>query len=125
VVHGVKPERWVRQTSFDNDEAVGYLADRLARLGVEKALANLGAEPGAAVTIGEVTFDFEPAAGLEDEEEFTATRRGRDDRLNTETRPRAEDRLIAKKQRRGDGGEPFEDWDSIQTSEVSAPRGEK
>src|SRR5699024_7913761 len=31
-VRGVKPERWVRQTDFTNDEAVGYLADRLARL---------------------------------------------------------------------------------------------
>jgi Obg family GTPase CgtA-like protein len=29
-VRGEKPERWVRQTDFDNDEAVGYLADRLA-----------------------------------------------------------------------------------------------
>ena len=53
VVRGEKPERWVRQTDFDNDEAVGYLADRLARLGVEDELAELGAEPGAAVTIGE------------------------------------------------------------------------
>ena len=41
-----RPERWVRQTNFDNDEAVGYLADRLARLGVEDALAKAGAEPG-------------------------------------------------------------------------------
>ena len=40
VVHGAKPERWVQQTNFDNDEAVGYLADRLARLGVET-----GAQP--------------------------------------------------------------------------------
>ncbi|HET6876821.1 MAG TPA: GTPase ObgE, partial [Jatrophihabitans sp.] len=39
IVRGTKPERWVRQTAFDNDEAVGYLADRLARLGVEKELA--------------------------------------------------------------------------------------
>ncbi len=60
-VRGRKPERWVRQTDFANDEAVGYLADRLARLGVEAALAGRGAEPGAAVTIGEVTFDWEPA----------------------------------------------------------------
>ena len=30
---GRKPTRWVRQTDFANDEAVGYLADRLARLG--------------------------------------------------------------------------------------------
>ena len=29
----------MRQTDFTNDEAVGYLADRLARLGVEEALA--------------------------------------------------------------------------------------
>lgn len=28
-VRGEKPERWVRQTDFSNDEAVGYLADRL------------------------------------------------------------------------------------------------
>jgi GTPase len=35
VVRGAKPERWVRQTDFGNDEAVGFLADRLARLGVE------------------------------------------------------------------------------------------
>src|SRR6185437_2737244 len=35
VVRGEKPERWVQQTDFSNDEAVGYLADRLARLGVE------------------------------------------------------------------------------------------
>ena len=35
LVPGAKPRRWVRQTDFDNDEAVGYLADRLARLGVE------------------------------------------------------------------------------------------
>ena len=33
IVRGTRPERWVRQTPFDNDEAVGYLADRLARLG--------------------------------------------------------------------------------------------
>ena len=41
---GEKPERWVRQTDFTNDEAVGYLADRLARLGVEEALAKAGAQ---------------------------------------------------------------------------------
>ena len=36
-VLGTKPERWVMQTNFDNDEAVGYLADRLAKLGVEES----------------------------------------------------------------------------------------
>ena len=38
----IKPERWVRQTDFTNDEAVGFLADRLARLGVEDALVERG-----------------------------------------------------------------------------------
>ncbi|MBL7497198.1 GTPase ObgE [Frankia nepalensis] len=60
VVTGAKPLRWIRQTDFTNDEAIGYLADRLARLGVEEQLARLGAEPGAEVTIGDVTFDWEP-----------------------------------------------------------------
>jgi GTP-binding protein len=48
VVRGAKPERWILQTDFSNEEAVGYLADRLARLGVEKKLAELGATPGVA-----------------------------------------------------------------------------
>ncbi|MGH3374848.1 MAG: Obg family GTPase CgtA, partial [Actinoallomurus sp.] len=46
------------------DEAVGYLADRLARLGVEQKLAEAGAEPGATVLIGteeeSIVFDWEP-----------------------------------------------------------------
>ena len=37
-VAGERPTRWVRQTDFSNDEAVGYLADRLGRLGVEEEL---------------------------------------------------------------------------------------
>ena len=54
----------MQQTDFSNDEAVGYLADRLARLGVEEALAEAGAEPGAEVLIGDlddaVVFDWDP-----------------------------------------------------------------
>ena len=61
LVRGAKPERWIAQTRFDNDEAVGYLADRLAKLGVEKGLAEAGAEAGAEVTIGDVTFDWQPS----------------------------------------------------------------
>jgi len=68
LIRGEKPRRWVQQTDFGNDEAVGYLADRLARLGVEQALAEAGAEPGAEVLIGEpddaVVFDWDPAAPL-------------------------------------------------------------
>jgi GTP-binding protein len=67
-ITGEKPQRWVRQTDFSNDEAVGYLADRLARLGVEEALAEAGAEPGAEVLIGDpddaVVFDWEPAVPM-------------------------------------------------------------
>jgi len=70
VIRGEKPERWVRQTDFANDEAVGYLAERLARLGIEDALRAAGAEPGDDVVIGGeggVVFDWEPSldAGAE------------------------------------------------------------
>ena len=52
------------QTDFSNDEAVGFLADRLAKLGVEEALAKAGADDGAEVLIGNgddaVVFDWAP-----------------------------------------------------------------
>src|SRR5262250_3522120 len=64
LVRGHKPARWVRQTDFSNAEAVGYLGDRLARIGVEKALAEVGAQAGAEVVIGDdddaVVFDWDP-----------------------------------------------------------------
>ena len=63
-VIGERPTRWVRQTDFSNDEAVGYLADRLARAGVEEALVKAGAVAGSTVLIGDaddaVVFDWEP-----------------------------------------------------------------
>ncbi len=98
VVHGAKPLRWVGQTDFDNDEAVGYLADRLKRLGVEDELARLGAEPGDAVTIGAMTFDFEPSSGMA--EGYVPSRRGSDERLSRSARVSAEDRLAARRARR-------------------------
>ena len=65
IVRGEKPERWVTQTLFSNEEAVGYLADRLARLGVEAALVKAGAHEGDEVIIGAgpraVVFDWEPS----------------------------------------------------------------
>jgi GTPase len=64
LIRGEKPHRWVNQTDFTNDEAIGYLADRLARLGVEEALAKAGAEAGDTVLIGDyddaVVFDWDP-----------------------------------------------------------------
>ncbi len=85
-VRGVKPERWIRQTDFNNAEAVGYLADRLNRLGVEDKLLEMGARAGDAVAIGgedAVVFDFAPQveSGAE-----ILSRRGEDERL-VEERP--------------------------------------
>lgn len=82
LITGTKPVRWLRQTDFANEEAVGYLADRLARLGVEDALGQAGASAGATVLIGtmdeSIVFDWEPevAAG-----EGTRGPRGTDRRL--------------------------------------------
>ena len=86
-VRGEKPERWIRQTDFSNDEAVGFLADRLNRLGVEAKLLAMGAREGQAVLIGDpenaVVFDFKPGidAGVE-----MLGRRGEDQRFD-ERRP--------------------------------------
>ncbi|GAA1348191.1 GTPase ObgE [Falsarthrobacter nasiphocae] len=91
-VIGEKPERWIHQTDFRNEEAIGYLADRLARLGVEDELFKMGARPGDAVVIGQsedsVVFDWEPtmAAGAE----LLASPRGTDIRLQEVLRPTRE-----------------------------------
>ncbi|MER6306056.1 GTPase ObgE [Streptomyces sp. NPDC001739] len=91
-VRGEKPERWVRQTDFNNDEAVGYLADRLNRLGVEDALLKAGARAMDGVAIGPednaVVFDWEPTvtAGAE-----MLGRRGEDHRFEA-PRPAAQRR---------------------------------
>jgi GTP-binding protein len=81
-VNGDKPRRWILQTDFSNDEAVGYLADRLAKLGIEQALAGAGATPGAEVLIGDednsVVFDWDPGV---QEEGVTLGPRGTDARL--------------------------------------------
>src|SRR3954471_5834864 len=88
-VRGTKPERWVRQTDFSNDEAVGFLADRLNRLGVETRLVQLGAVEGDAVLIGHpdnaVVFDFKP--GIDAGAEMLG-RRGEDQRFD-DSRPAA------------------------------------
>ncbi|HEY3925077.1 MAG TPA: GTPase ObgE [Acidothermaceae bacterium] len=80
VVKGDRPERWIKQTDFTNDEAVGYLADRLNRLGVEAELARAGAEAGAEVIIGDVAFDWEP--GMLAGSEHRIGPRGTDARLD-------------------------------------------
>jgi len=86
-VLGAKPERWVAQTDFTNDEAVGYLADRLARLGVEDQLVRAGAVAGSTVVIGPgsgVVFDWEPT--LTSTAELITAPRGTDVRLDDNRR---------------------------------------
>jgi GTP-binding protein len=86
-VLGDKPVRWVQQTDFQNEEAVGYLADRLAKLGVEDGLVRAGAEPGSTVVIGEgdgVVFDWQPT--LSSAAELMTAPRGMDPRLDMNTR---------------------------------------
>lgn len=103
-VTGAKPERWVVQTNFDNDEAVGYLADRLAKLGVEDELRKKGARPGDEIRIGRgnrmVCFDWDPsiAAGAEGLDGASLGARGKDLRLEAND-PRGARRTNAERRR--------------------------
>lgn len=84
---GDKPVRWVQQTDFQNDEAVGYLADRLNKLGIEDGLFRAGAIPGATVVIGEgdgVVFDWDPS--MTSAAELATAPRGTDPRLDASSR---------------------------------------
>ncbi|WP_270889940.1 GTPase ObgE [Pedococcus sp. 5OH_020] len=100
-IEGERPTRWVRQTDFSNDEAVGYLADRLGRAGVEEALFAAGAVAGATVLIGPkdnaVVFDWEPTlvAGAE-----LLGARGTDLRLEEASRPTRDDKRADYAERR-------------------------
>lgn len=98
IVNGARIERWIEQTDFENDEAIGYLADRLARAGVEDALFKAGAKEGATVTIAGISFEWEPMSGGGDP---TLAGRGRDARLERTTRISAAERKRASQARRG------------------------
>jgi GTP-binding protein len=96
VVRGARVERWIKQTNFDNEEAVGYLSDRLDRLGVEAALAKKGAQAGDPVRIGPQEFDWQPNTA-----EYVQGPRGTDSRLEEKSgRASAAQRLAARKARR-------------------------
>ncbi|MDR0950242.1 MAG: GTPase ObgE [Candidatus Ancillula sp.] len=100
-VEGDKLRKWVLQTDMGNDEAVGYLADKLAKIGVEDVLAKAGAQAGDEVRVSTVNhrvkyleqetdafiFDYEPelTAGAE---QLYSLRRGEDTRLDYEDRVR-------------------------------------
>jgi len=107
---GDKPVKWVQQTDFQNEEAVGYLADRLARLGVEDELFRAGAQAGATVVIGPgdgIVFDWEPT--LSSAAELMTAPRGTDPRLvqsgrrtTSERRERYHERMDAKAEARAE-----------------------
>ena len=129
-IRGVKPERWVRQTDFSNDEAVGYLGDRLARLGVEDELLGAGAVAGSEVLIGPgddaVVFDWEPT--LVGGAELLAGPRGSDLRFDEASRPTRDEKRerhsarmdakadargeLAQERRAGRWTDPADDTDS-------------
>lgn len=86
-VLGAKPERWVAQTDFGNEEAVGYLADRLAKIGIEDELYKAGAVAGSTVVIGAGrgwVFDWEPT--IASAAELITGPRGTDARMDTNNR---------------------------------------
>ncbi len=96
---GAKPERWVAQTQFGNDEAVGYLGDRLNKIGIEDALIKAGAVAGDMVVIGPgagVVFDWEPA--IVSAGELIGGRRGEDIRLQQRTRRTTDQRRVEYKE---------------------------
>lgn len=107
---GAKPVRWVQQTDFQNEEAVGFLADRLEKLGVEDELYRAGAVAGSTVVIGEgdgIVFDWHPT--LSSAAELMTAPRGTDPRLDlnprrttSQRRERYHERMDAKAEARAE-----------------------
>ncbi|MEJ5915274.1 GTPase ObgE [Pseudokineococcus sp. 1T1Z-3] len=129
-VRGTKPERWVRQTDFANDEAVGYLADRLAKLGVEDELFTAGAVAGSEVVIGDdaspggaVVFDWDPT--LVGGAELLAGPRGEDARLAGEGRRSTQDRRRQQAERKEARSATLAELEAERLAERAAARGER
>lgn len=66
VVEGVAARRAVAFADLTNPEAADLAASRLGRMGVDRALAEAGAEPGDDVRIGDLTFEYLPEGGEEE-----------------------------------------------------------
>lgn len=66
VVEGVAARRAVAFADLTNPEAADMAASRLGRMGVDRALAEAGAEPGDDVRIGDLTFEYLPEGGEEE-----------------------------------------------------------
>jgi GTPase len=65
-VEGIAAERAVAFADLTVPEAADMAAWRLARLGVDEALAEAGARAGDEVRIGDISFDFIPDRGEEE-----------------------------------------------------------
>jgi GTP-binding protein len=92
-VLGSKPERWVAQTMFGNEEAVGYLGDRLAKIGLEDELFRAGAIAGDTIVIGPgrgVILDWEPTINAA--AELISGPRGTDARIDQRDRRTTKER---------------------------------
>jgi GTP-binding protein len=59
-VTGRQAERAVALSDLTDAQALAYVDQRLKRLGVGKALARAGAQAGDVVSIGELSFEYEP-----------------------------------------------------------------
>jgi GTP-binding protein len=69
-VKGRGVERMVIMTEWNNDEAIAFLQKRMAKAGVEKALADAGALDGDEVRIAGKAFEFEGALATDPEVAF-------------------------------------------------------
>lgn len=85
-VNGEKVMEWIYQTDFNNNEAVGYLGDRLKVSGIEDELRKMGATSQDTIEFGdgEDVVEF----NLTDEAYFTyeGSPRGSDRRLDSSNR---------------------------------------
>jgi GTP-binding protein len=57
-ISGAPLERLVAKADLDNEEAVAYLQEVIARAGVDQALRRAGAVPGDTVLVGDTTLEF-------------------------------------------------------------------
>src|SRR5690606_28882199 len=69
-VVGTAAERAVAFADLTQPEAAAMAAERLARLGVDRALAEAGADEGDEVRIGELTFEYTHPGPAGEEEEW-------------------------------------------------------
>jgi GTP-binding protein len=61
-VTGGRVERLISRHDMDNEDAQRYVEDRLAKMGVIRALGTAGFQPGDDVEIAGIVFELDPAA---------------------------------------------------------------